>query len=242
MLGGEPGHSFRKLLSPCLVSNYVNVNHKQQNYCITCYCVWTWIPVLHFNVKDSWRSLINTAINLRTIGGSCKVSAICLDIKLWNMICGYILFLGTSCLCLLCWRWSHQVPATCWCLRTGLYCCNLQASEFLRLWLFWCCKFKLWGGGGGRIAVPIHDFGVRWRLAVIATLWPRYLQEWVPVPTVQEFGWVSGLVWTGTDYLFLTGVQTPYRPDGRSLYADRTIPSTFNFCRGMKILDQLYDC
>jgi hypothetical protein len=65
------------------------------------------------------------------------------------------------------------------------------------------------GGGCRRIAVPIHDLGARWRLAVSSTLLSLYLQERVPIFTVQEVGWVTGLVWTGTDYLFLTGVRTP---------------------------------
>ena len=72
-----------------------------------------------------------------------------------------------------------------------------------------------WGGRGcRRIGMPIHDLGASWRLAASSALWPLYLQERVPVPTVQEVGWVSGLVRTGTECLFPTGFQTPDRPAG----------------------------
>jgi hypothetical protein len=33
-----------------------------------------------------------------------------------------------------------------------------------------------------------------------------------PVPIVQEAGWAPGPVWTGAEYLTLTGVRSPDRP------------------------------
>ena len=41
----------------------------------------------------------------------------------------------------------------------------------------------------------------------------------VPVPIVQEDGWVSGPVWTGAENLAPTGIRSPDRPArSQSLY------------------------
>ena len=47
----------------------------------------------------------------------------------------------------------------------------------------------------------------------ICFLWLLYPQERDPVPIVQEAGWASWPVWTGTENLTLTGVETLPCPD-----------------------------
>ena len=44
---------------------------------------------------------------------------------------------------------------------------------------------------------------------VMATPRPLYPREKDPVPLLQEAGWASGPVWTGAEYLALTGIRFP---------------------------------
>jgi hypothetical protein len=61
--------------------------------------------------------------------------------------------------------------------------------------------------------------GARWEQVVNATPRPLYPRERDPVPIVQEAAWAPGPVWTGAEYLVLTGIRSPDPPACReSLY------------------------
>jgi len=69
------------------------------------------------------------------------------------------------------------------------------------------------------IALLFHDHGTRrgWRVKV--TPRPLFTPRKDLVPTVQEAGWATGPVWTGTENLVPTGIRFPDRPArGQSLY------------------------
>jgi len=52
------------------------------------------------------------------------------------------------------------------------------------------------------------NLGARWGWVVNVMPWPIYPRERDLVPIVSEAGWAPGLVWTGTENLASTRIQT----------------------------------
>jgi hypothetical protein len=73
--------------------------------------------------------------------------------------------------------------------------------------------------GSRVIALLFHDHGTRRGLGVSVTPRPHFTPGKDPVPIVQEAAWVPGPVWTGTDSLASTRIQSTDRPArSQSLY------------------------
>jgi len=54
----------------------------------------------------------------------------------------------------------------------------------------------------------------------------RFTPRKVPVPIVQEAGWVAELVWTGVENLAPTGIRSPDRPACSELLYQLRYPSS----------------
>ena len=73
-----------------------------------------------------------------------------------------------------------------------------------------CCPFTCQAGTEARQKYSniMLQLIARRDLVVSASPWLLYTLEWDPVPTVQEAGWASEPVWTGTENSAHTGVWT----------------------------------
>ena len=69
-----------------------------------------------------------------------------------------------------------------------------------------------WGGGG---TAPTRSQSRHWKGWVVS-ITPRqlYPRKRDPVPVVQEAGWASGPVWTGTENFASTRIRSPDCPAG----------------------------
>jgi hypothetical protein len=66
--------------------------------------------------------------------------------------------------------------------------------------------------GSRGIDLLFHDHGTRREWGVCVTLRPLFTPRKDSVPTVQEAGWVPGLVWTGAENLAPTGIRSTESP------------------------------
>jgi hypothetical protein len=74
------------------------------------------------------------------------------------------------------------------------------------------------------VALLFHDRGIKRGWVVSVTPQPHFTPGKDPVPILQEAGWASGPVWTGSEKSRPTGIRSPDRPARSSVAIPTQLP------------------